>query len=62
MATQAAIVEALSCFDRALDMRRGLRLTTTLLRYGWRRACSIAGRAGLDCGDAGRMADALGCV
>jgi tetratricopeptide (TPR) repeat protein len=57
---EAAIVEALSCFDRALDMRRGLPIDDDpLLRYGLAACLLNRGDALIRLGDAGRMADAL---
>jgi tetratricopeptide (TPR) repeat protein len=57
---QAAIVEALSCFDRALDMRRGLPIDDDpLLRYGLAACLLNRGDALIRLGDAGRMVDAL---
>ena len=57
---QAAIVEALSCFDRALDMRRGLPVDDDpLLRYGLAACLLNRGDALIRLGDAGRMVDAL---
>src|SRR5215510_14188150 len=57
---QAAIVEALSCFDRALDMRRGLPIDNDpVLRYGLAACLLNRGDALVRLGDAGRMVDAL---
>ena len=56
----AAIVEALSCFDRALDMRRGLPIDDDpILRYGLAACLLNRGDALVRLGDAGRMVDAL---
>jgi len=57
---EAALVEALSCFDRALDMRRGLPVDDDpLLRYGLAACLLNRGDALVRLGGAGRMVDAL---
>src|SRR5262245_63112912 len=55
---RAAIVEALSCFDRALDMRRGLPIDNDpLLRYGLAACLLNRGDALVRLGGAGRLVD-----